>query len=454
MPCHHPGGKASAHDPAVPAQRAAVPYMQAGTGAGCEIALVPPTSRLHACRKSRSNHVIKKAKKKRLSLKRGAAAQALMLKQPACKHPHLSQLAKPPKSKKKGKKKGAASIVTPEQGGRALMRLCEQQQAQPASQQPVGGRHGAGGQGQAAAAGTPRVHGSAGGGTEALSMARSVASTPMQQDVSATCSAAPSAPSVSAKAPGSHTRRHLYSAAVALVSEHVAKLERDGVTGAGRRRLCLGEVGLALQHRGLWPVRGLGRLRTLLKAEPRLQVTREGTSAYVALAAIAAALPAPAQASVVPAAGSDTCQRVQALLGYTFANPQLLQDVLALACKGQSWARGRARAFVGDSALALCVSASLLHANPNLTNGQMEKARQKVVSNAALAVTAKEVGLEAILNGLSGKKQRGLTGPQLATILEALFGAVYEDAQAAGRPLQECMQCIQGVLEQRKKSGA
>jgi ribonuclease III len=90
-------------------------------------------------------------------------------------------------------------------------------------------------------------------------------------------------------------------------------------------------------------------------------------------------------------------------------------------------------AFLGDAVLALVVAEHLVHAEPDAEVGRLTAGRAGLVADEVLARWA--VGLEvgALVRLGRGAEQSGgrETVSILATTLEALLGAVYEEAGLA-----------------------
>ncbi|MBW8826236.1 MAG: ribonuclease III [Acidobacteria bacterium] len=85
--------------------------------------------------------------------------------------------------------------------------------------------------------------------------------------------------------------------------------------------------------------------------------------------------------------------------------------------------------FLGDAVLGLVVTDHIFRTYPELPEGELAKVRAAVVSAAALASLADQLGLgEAILLGKGEQASGGREKPSiLADASEALIGAVYLD---------------------------
>jgi len=121
-------------------------------------------------------------------------------------------------------------------------------------------------------------------------------------------------------------------------------------------------------------------------------------------------------------------------LPYTFRDPALLERALT----HPSWAAENGGAhfeqleFLGDAALDLLASESLLRLRPDWDQGELSKARTWLVNERALAVVAGEWELaDALRLGKGELKQRARDGDRariLADAVEAVLGAAWLDA--------------------------
>jgi ribonuclease-3 len=121
------------------------------------------------------------------------------------------------------------------------------------------------------------------------------------------------------------------------------------------------------------------------------------------------------------------------------------KELLAQALSHRSWCSenlGRQPnerlEFLGDAVLGLVVADYLYRNYPELSEGEMAKARAAVVNTASLAAVAGELELgEALLLGKGEDATGGRRKPSiLADSLEAVIGAVYLDA---GYPAAEAV---------------
>ncbi len=113
---------------------------------------------------------------------------------------------------------------------------------------------------------------------------------------------------------------------------------------------------------------------------------------------------------------------------------QVDPDLLVLALTHRSFAyeagglpTNERLEFLGDSVLGIVVTDRLYHAHPDLPEGELAKMRAACVSQRALAVVAREIGLGPCI--LLGKGERATGGNDKDSILcdafEAILGAIY-----------------------------
>jgi ribonuclease-3 len=135
-------------------------------------------------------------------------------------------------------------------------------------------------------------------------------------------------------------------------------------------------------------------------------------------------------------------------LGLTFADPGLLRQALIHT----SYANERDDSrplhnqrleFLGDAVLELVVSDYLYRNAPELTEGELTRARAAVVCEPTLARRARELDIGRHL--LLGRSQKTSGGREresiLADALEAIIGAVYLDGGYAAASA-----CVQNLL--------
>ncbi|GAB1232141.1 ribonuclease III [Ferrigenium sp. UT5] len=121
------------------------------------------------------------------------------------------------------------------------------------------------------------------------------------------------------------------------------------------------------------------------------------------------------------------CQRI----GYRFVQPQLLQR--ALTHRSYSAEHNERLEFLGDSLLNCTVAKYLYDRYPDIAEGELSRLRSNLVNQQTLAQLAQQLELGKELRMGEGEvKSGGNRRPSiLADALEALFGAVWLDADFA-----------------------
>jgi len=131
----------------------------------------------------------------------------------------------------------------------------------------------------------------------------------------------------------------------------------------------------------------------------------------------------------VSAPGTDAVAVLTGRLGIV-VDPEML--VLALTHRSFAYENGglptnERLEFLGDSVLGIVVTDRLYRDHPDLAEGDLAKMRASCVSQRALAVVARDLGLGAYV--LLGKGEISTGGSDkdsiLCDTLEALFGAIY-----------------------------
>ena len=115
-------------------------------------------------------------------------------------------------------------------------------------------------------------------------------------------------------------------------------------------------------------------------------------------------------------------------LGYTFRDAALLARALTHRSRGAD--NNERLEFLGDSILNLVVSAYLYDRYPQLDEGALTRLRASLVNKPTLASLARGLDLgRFLLLGEGELKSGGFDRDSiLADTLEAIFGAVYQDA--------------------------
>jgi ribonuclease-3 len=123
----------------------------------------------------------------------------------------------------------------------------------------------------------------------------------------------------------------------------------------------------------------------------------------------------------------------QQRISHAFRDPALLERALthrSYANENRVPAHNERLEFLGDSVLNLIVSERLMAACPDSTEGDLSRLRAAIVSEPALALVARSIGLgDHILLG-RGEEQTGGRDKDslLANSLEALIASIYLDS--------------------------
>ena len=120
-------------------------------------------------------------------------------------------------------------------------------------------------------------------------------------------------------------------------------------------------------------------------------------------------------------------------IGYHFKDRALLLQALTHSSYAneidQTLENNERLEFLGDAVLELCVSQELYHRFPDVREGVLTCFRAQLVSEAALADSARNLGIQPYL--LLGKGEENQGGRErnsiLCDVLESLFGAIFLD---------------------------
>jgi ribonuclease-3 len=118
---------------------------------------------------------------------------------------------------------------------------------------------------------------------------------------------------------------------------------------------------------------------------------------------------------------------VENRIGYRFRNPELLRQALTHRSHGPR--HNERLEFLGDGLLNCLVACALFDRFPQLSEGDLSRARANLVNQQSLFKIAEALRLgEALLLGEGELKSGGFRRPSiLADALEALLGAVFLD---------------------------
>lgn len=125
---------------------------------------------------------------------------------------------------------------------------------------------------------------------------------------------------------------------------------------------------------------------------------------------------------------SPTRIRLVKRLGHTFSDEKLLD--LALTHRSCGKINNERLEFLGDSLLGFVIGQRLFDILPEATEGQLSRVRSALVKGETLAEIAREFNLgESLSLGEGEMKSGGFRRDSiLADAVEAIIGAIYEDA--------------------------
>jgi len=179
--------------------------------------------------------------------------------------------------------------------------------------------------------------------------------------------------------------------------------------------------------------RGWGALPDALRALPELT---EGSATRLG---VDPSLPLADGSGPSMVGDNPTIASLAAGLGRVFARPALLR----VAVTHPGWANEHRKAgwpsngcleFYGDAVLDLLAADAIWRRFPEMPEGDLTRLRASLVSEASLAAIAREIELGAYLYLGKGDEKNGFRDhpATLADALEAVLGAVFLDAKAAG----------------------
>lgn len=124
---------------------------------------------------------------------------------------------------------------------------------------------------------------------------------------------------------------------------------------------------------------------------------------------------------------------LQQRIAHSFRQPELLERALthkSYANENRVLSHNERLEFLGDAVLNLVVSEYLMKSCPDSTEGDLSRLRAAVVSESALAIVARAIGIGPYLLLGKGEEQTGGRNKDslLADSLEALIASVYLDA--------------------------
>jgi ribonuclease-3 len=148
---------------------------------------------------------------------------------------------------------------------------------------------------------------------------------------------------------------------------------------------------------------------------------------------------------------------LQDRIAYTFKDPELLERALthkSYANENRVPYHNERLEFLGDSVLSLVISEYLMKTCPDSTEGDLSRFRAAVVSEPALAIIAREIGIGNHLLLGKGEEQTGGRNKDslLADCLEALIASVYLDS---GKDVAEnlVLRFFEGIIKKTCSTG-
>jgi ribonuclease-3 len=154
---------------------------------------------------------------------------------------------------------------------------------------------------------------------------------------------------------------------------------------------------------------------------------------------------------------AEARRALEARLGHTFRNPELLELALRHASIADSRVRSNERLeFLGDAVLGLIACQRIYELYPDLLEGEMTKIKSLVVSRQSCAQMGDQIGLTEFLvlgKGMKPGPNQALPMSLSAAALEAIVAAIYLDA-GPERGLQRAREFLLPLLEDRIAAAA
>ena len=136
--------------------------------------------------------------------------------------------------------------------------------------------------------------------------------------------------------------------------------------------------------------------------------------------------------------GENSVKNLEAKLGYSFQNRQLLEHALTHSSyanehKSEGLTSNERLEFLGDSVLGMVVADHLYRTHPHMPEGELTRTRAALVCEESLHEVAKDLGLGGYLRlGKGEDAGGGRARPSiLADAVESVLAAVYLDGGIA-----------------------
>jgi len=125
---------------------------------------------------------------------------------------------------------------------------------------------------------------------------------------------------------------------------------------------------------------------------------------------------------------------LEKLLGYSFANPELLYQALTHRSfvnehEGENLRNNESLEFLGDAVLGFLISSRIFRLHPDLTEGGLSKIKAYLVSAANLVRLAEKIHLGEFIRLSRGEEKTGGRTKRAIMVdaYEAIIGAIYLD---------------------------
>jgi len=126
---------------------------------------------------------------------------------------------------------------------------------------------------------------------------------------------------------------------------------------------------------------------------------------------------------------TEECRRrAEEVLGYTFKNPDILEEALTHSSIAENRLNSNERMeFLGDSVLDVIVCEALYRRFPEYLEGDLTKVKSAVVSRRTCAEVSNETGLTELLVTGKGISADAMPSSLAAAVYEAVTAALYLD---------------------------
>lgn len=141
---------------------------------------------------------------------------------------------------------------------------------------------------------------------------------------------------------------------------------------------------------------------------------------------------------------TDSPDRLELQLGYTFTDASLLQQALTHRSAGST--NNERLEFLGDAVLGSVIAGELYHRFPRASEGRLSRLRASLVRRESLADIARRLEIGRYLRLGPGERKSGghRRDSIMSDAVEALFGAIYLDSDFA-----TCRRCILALFAAR-----